>query len=73
MYETGRGVKQSNRDAAAWFARAARKGEPEAQYRLGLMYRDGRGVEQSKTISREWLQKAANKGHSGAKQALKEF
>jgi len=56
-----------------WFAKAAKQGDPEAQYKLGLMYRDGLGVTQNKSESRRWLRKAANNGHGEAKQALDEL
>ncbi|KAG0252301.1 hypothetical protein DFQ27_008154, partial [Actinomortierella ambigua] len=47
MYDTGRGVEQSDAEAVKWYTKAASQGNPGAQNNLGLMYKNGRGVEQS--------------------------
>ena len=45
-------------------------GNPDAEYRLGLMYLEGRGVANSRDQAIRWLRSAAEKGHSHAAAAL---
>ena len=47
MYCEGRDVPQSDKEAVAWYRKAADQGHAEAQYTLGCMCRGGRGVPQS--------------------------
>ena len=49
---------------------AAEQGDPEAQYKLGLLYQKGRGVEQDYAKAVEWFQKAADKNHALAQYEL---
>ena len=44
MYKNGRGVKQDDAQAVAWFRKAAEQGNTDAQKELGRMYATGRGV-----------------------------
>ena len=44
----------------------ARKGDAEAQYRLGLGYRDGDRLTLSYTEALKWFESAAKQGHAGA-------
>jgi TPR repeat protein len=44
----------------------ADKGNPEAQYRMGLMYEYGAGVPADKAQMVAWLRKAAAQGHAAA-------
>ena len=46
MYYDGTGVRQSDKNAAQWYERAAEQSHPVAQNNLGLMYFEGRGVGQ---------------------------
>jgi hypothetical protein len=47
MFDQGRGVAQSDVEAARWFHKAADQGHAKAQYNLGNMFDQGRGVAQS--------------------------
>lgn len=47
--------------------RAAKQGNPIAQFDLGLMYAKGEGVAQNSRLAFNWLHKAARKGHIEAK------
>ncbi len=47
--------------------KAAKKGSPGAQYRLGQCYEQGKGVAQDPTRALLWYQKAADQGHEEAK------
>ena len=42
---------------------AAEKGNPEAEYQLGLLYEKGCGVEKDYAKAVHWFQKAADKNH----------
>lgn len=48
----------------------ASKGDPEAQYNLGLCYGYGEGVPVNLEKAKEWLLKADDQGHIGAKADL---
>jgi TPR repeat protein len=51
---------------AAEFLRAAKKGDVDAQYGMGLIYAEGRGVEQDEAKAFYWLTCAIEQGDSGA-------
>ena len=66
-------------EAEMHFRQAAEKGEPSAQFWLGLMYYRGLNAsdrylsrEDSDKLAVEWLRKAADKGYKPAKEMLKE-
>lgn len=44
MYENGRGLAQDDRQAVAWYQKAADQCLALAQYNLDVMYKEGRGV-----------------------------
>lgn len=46
------------------------KGEPDAQFKLGLMYYNGQHVKQDNEQAVYWFNKAAEKGHQEAKDML---
>ncbi|MBT6276277.1 MAG: sel1 repeat family protein [Chromatiales bacterium] len=48
------------------FTRFAEQGDPQAQFRLGVMYGLGLGVEQSYHSAIEWYQKSAQAGNPRA-------
>jgi len=48
----------------------ATEGDPEAQFRLGMMYLSGRGVAADKTMAVRWFRLALEKHHIGASLAL---
>ena len=49
---------------------AAERGDPEAQYSLGLMYAAGRGVPQNFAEARKWFRKSAEQGNARAQTGL---
>ena len=71
--ELGEGVTRSEREAAAWYRKAAQQGEVPAQLSLGLMYRDGRGVSRNPARATFWLGQAARNGDAEAQLRLGEF
>jgi len=44
----------------------AKKGNAEAEYKIGEMYETGFGVKKDMTEARNWIKKAANQGHETA-------
>ncbi|MBI2719674.1 MAG: SEL1-like repeat protein [Rhizobiales bacterium] len=63
MYEIGRGVAKDEAEALKWYERAARLGNPSAEYEVGIAYLDGKIAEQDGLTALEWLTKAADQGH----------
>ena len=70
MVGAGIGVPKDPREAAYWFALAARHGNPYGAYNLGILYREGQGVEKSLEKARHYFQMAQKAGHPQAAQAL---
>ena len=71
IFEKGQGVKSDFAEAAAWYLKAAEKGNPAAQYRLGRLYERGQGVEQNRDEAIKLYRKSSRQGYQDAKQALK--
>lgn len=72
-YAEGDGVIQSDKEAAKWFALAARQGLSEAQYQYGLALLNGRGVVQDYKAAFEWIEKPAMRGYARAQYSLGEL
>ena len=73
MYARGKGVAQDDKQAAAWYRKAAEQGDANAQGRLGGMYFHGRGVAQDDKQAVAWTRKAAEQGNVGAQGLLGEM
>lgn len=65
-YRDGRGCEQSHEQAAVWFEKAARQGNPDAMTNLGFLYQNGEGVPHSYERAAEWWEKASLQGHVNA-------
>ncbi|MCK1541848.1 sel1 repeat family protein [Bradyrhizobium sp. 179] len=63
MYETGRGVPQSDVEAARWYRRSAEQGFGFAQFNLAMMYSKGKGVVRDDAESAKWMRLAGEQGH----------
>jgi hypothetical protein len=61
-YGRGKGVAQSDSEAAKWYRLAAEQGHAIAQYSLGLRYIYGRGVPADLNEAVKWLCRAAAQG-----------
>jgi uncharacterized protein len=72
-YAEGDGVIQNDREAAKWFALAAKQGLSEAQYHYGLMLLNGRGVVQDYHAAFSWIEKPAQRGYAPAQYSLGEL
>jgi hypothetical protein len=67
LYWDGESLAEDRVAAVAWWQRAARQKDREAQLWLGHALILGEGVARE---AREWLAKAAEKGHAGARKRL---
>lgn len=70
IHYRGRGVPQSDTEAAKWFRRAADQGDALAQFYLGVMYNEGRGVPQDYAEAAKWYRLAADQGDAQAQYNL---
>ncbi|MGH8517519.1 MAG: tetratricopeptide repeat protein [Panacagrimonas sp.] len=71
MYYVGRGgVEQNFGEAARWYERLAKQGDPRAQTSLGLMYARGYGVAKNMDTARRWWNFAASQNDPGAQYNL---
>ena len=50
--------------------KAAKQGDPDAQYCLGRCYKEGIGVEKNEDMAKEWWHKAADQGNDLAQRSL---
>lgn len=55
---TGQGVPKDATRATVYFLEAARMGEPQAQFQLGIMFMDGLGVPRDLLWAWFWLDRA---------------
>jgi TPR repeat protein len=72
-YAEGDGVIQNDKEAARWFALAAKQGLAEAQYHYGLALLQGRGVVQDYKAAFSWIEKPAQRGYAKAQYSLGEL
>jgi len=71
MYYVGRGgVEQDFSEAARWYEKLAKQGDPRAQTSLGLMYARGYGVAKNMDAARRWWSFAASQNDPGAQYNL---
>lgn len=60
------------KEAAAWFKKAAEKGEPDSMFHLAWMYQEGIGVEKNDELSEDYLYKAVKAGWEPAIKIMEE-
>lgn len=72
VFAAGCGEEYHN-DAEKQFLDAARRGEAEAQYRLGASYEFGGGAARDVELAKRWYQKAAAQGHKKAAARLRKL
>ncbi len=56
--------------AAAWYKKAAAKGDAVAQFNLGSMFEKGEGISRDKSSAINWYRQAARQGHSESQKRL---
>ena len=67
IYLRGEGdTPQDLAQAVRWFQAAARQGDAESMYVLGVMFRRGYAVEANQAQAVYWLQRAADAGYTRA-------
>jgi len=66
MYRQGQGVAHDDKEAVAWWSKAAEQGHVEAQDNLGLRYAKGEGVAQDFVQADKWFTIAAASGNETA-------
>jgi serine/threonine protein kinase/TPR repeat protein len=67
-------VPQDDAEAVMWYRKAAKRGNLDAQARLGLFYRDGRGgLSKSQEDAVKWYRLAAEQGHETAQTSLRKM
>jgi hypothetical protein len=58
-------AKEYAKAAEAWRP-LAEKGDPVAQFRLGMLYAEGKGVERNEATAFTWIRRAAEQGNADA-------
>jgi TPR repeat protein len=66
MYDAGRGVRQDQAIAAAWYRKAADRGHLPSQLYLGILYSTGEGVKQDYKEAARWFKAPADSGNDQA-------
>ena len=71
QYQKGTIVEQNMKQAVAWYVRAARKGNLEAQFRLArILHAGGKGVKRQPASAVKFYKAAAKRGHPDAQNWL---
>ncbi len=61
-------MPQNYIESAIWYRRASEQGDPNAQYRLGLMYDKGQCVRQDYVEAYKWVDLAVGQANGRARQ-----
>ncbi|MEO6594761.1 MAG: tetratricopeptide repeat protein [Planctomycetota bacterium] len=69
----GKGLPRDWAAALMWYRRAARQGQRNARFNLGLMHKYGDGVAKSWPKALAYFRRAAASGHVGSAQQLARF
>ena len=69
-YDKGRGVKEDDAQAVAWYQKSAAQEYDKAQYQLGKCYKDGEGVAKDRKKAVELFMKAAKQDNADAQYQL---
>ena len=59
----GQGVSKDMAEAVRWMRRAAKNGDPNAQFNMAVCYTKGDGVRHSLEKAVEWYKRGAENGH----------
>lgn len=69
-YDKGRGVKEDDVQAVAWYQKSAAQNYDKAQYQLGKCYKEGEGVPKDRKKAVELFMKAAKQDNADAQYQL---
>jgi septal ring-binding cell division protein DamX len=72
MYTDGLAVRQDFDQAFAWYSKAAKGGNVDGLYNLGIFYYYGWGVERDTTMAAQYLAAASALGDAPAEEALQQ-
>ncbi len=61
------------RKAMLWFVKAAREGDSDSMYQLGILFENGISIEKDLEKALYWYQIAARAGNEAAKKQLKKL
>jgi uncharacterized membrane protein YedE/YeeE len=67
------GIEQNANRAYAWYLKAARQNNADAQYQVAVSLILGEGTARNVREARVWLQRAAKQGHADAREVLAGF
>jgi septal ring-binding cell division protein DamX len=70
LYTDGVAVPRDFNMAFEWYSKAAKQGDIDGQYNLGIFYLNGWGTEQDTTMAKMYLAAASAQGDEAAEQAL---
>jgi TPR repeat protein len=59
--------------ARFWYERAAKQGNADAMFALGMMYHEGIGIPKNSAEARKWIASAADNKHEGARKELQKL
>lgn len=61
---------EEDKDAVAWYRKAAEQGNAAGEFGLGMEYASGEGVPKDLELARLWVRRAADRGHQSAVETL---
>ena len=61
---------EEDKEAVAWYRKAAEQGNAAGEFGLGMEYASGEGVPKDMEQAREWVLRAAEQGHQSAVETL---
>jgi TPR repeat protein len=70
QHEMGKGVPQSDAEAATWYRKGAEMGDARGQKNIGSMYESGRGVPEDWVEAAKWYRQSAENGDRDGQAAL---
>lgn len=69
-YDKGRGTKEDDKQAVAWYEKSAKQDYAKAVYQLGKCYKDGEGVEKDKKRAFQLFLQAAKQENADGQYAV---
>ena len=64
VFQKGRGVEKSDKEAFKWYTQAADQGNASSQRNLGVLYKKGQGIEKNYKEAVKWFTRAAKQDHA---------
>ena len=70
LYDMGKGVPKSSKNAVHWYHQAALGGNHHAQHNLGVAYADGEGIKRDLPKAIFWWERSASQGNTDSQYNL---